>query len=617
MNTRLPPLEPSDDDDPGSLPVDPSASSDTPPPDVSEAGGPPRTASAERSMDPRRSVGRSRPGPARAGAVPSGDEGVDPPGGAAGRTPAGQPPAERSSPSGMAGSGDPSLARGRGRRGLGAATAARGDLGSPRQRHANRPTIDLSDLWAPVKPERAHEDRAFLPGALQILEAPASGVRVWAIYALCGLIAVGIIWACIGHLDIYADATGVVQASGKTKVVQPIEPGRVIGIYAGDGRMVRAGDILVKLDPTTAIAQQNVVRDQLFDSRADTLRLKAEVRALDAAIVDVAPRVIWPADIPSSVVEREQQLMQSDLSSLATSLASLQAQKSVAESERDKFNSNIVPQSKVIDLIQEHLGMDNTMLGEGWNSRLTVLTEEQELESARLQLVNLQGSLAQADAQIKVIASQIALTRQDFITKNDSLLLKCQEQVEELEQKLVEADESVSHMTIVASVSGTIEATAVTTVGQAVLAGQQLMQIVPEGAPLEITAYVLNTDAGFVEVGQPVTIKIDTFDYTRYGTISGHITNVAADAMPGKEALTQQKDASTATSATSALSATNAAQQTSDLVFPVTIKPDTPGLYQNGTLLPLTSGMTVTVEIRTESRQAIKFILSPLQSMFQ
>ena len=87
--------------------------------------------------------------------------------------------------------------------------------------------------------------------------------------------------------------------------------------------------------------------------------------------------------------------------------------------------------------------------------------------------------------------------------------------------------------------------------------------------------------------------------------------------MPGKEALTQQKDASTATSATSALSATNAAQQTSDLVFPVTIKPDRPGLYQNGTLLPLTSGMTVTVEIRTESRQAIKFILSPLQSMFQ
>ena len=71
----------------------------------------------------------------------------------------------------------------------------------------------------------------------------------------------------------------------------------------------------------------------------------------------------------------------------------------------------------------------------------------------------------------------------------------------------MEADESVSHMTIVASVSGTIEATAVTTVGQAVLAGQQLMQIVPEGAPLEITAYVLNTDAGFVEVGQPVTIK--------------------------------------------------------------------------------------------------------------
>ena len=92
---------------------------------------------------------------------------------------------------------------------------------------------------------------------------------------------------------------------------------------------------------------------------------------------------------------------------------------------------------------------------------------------------------------------------------------------------------------------------------------------------------------------------------------------MAADALPGKQAQQQQSNGSTPPSADGAMSATSAAQQTTDLVFPVTIVPDQPGLKVAGKLLPLTSGMTVTVEIRTESRRAINYILSPLQSLFE
>lgn len=486
----------------------------------------------------------------------------------------------------------------------------------PHRRHLNRPVIELTDLWTSVRPERTEVDRAFLPGALRILETPASTAHVRAAYILCLLVSAGVIWACIGHLDVYADATGIVQPSGNTKVVQPITSGRIIAFAATDGRKVKAGDVLVQLDPTSAIAERNVLRNQLIDTRAEVIRLEAEIRAATTAVVDTNPKVVWPPDLPASVTDREQDVLRTDLSSFSASISSLQAQKKVSESDRNKYADNIAPQSKVISLMNEHLGMDHTMQVEGWNSRLNVLTEEQQLQTAQLQLINLQGSLAQANAQIQVLASQIASTKQDFITKATGYLVKSEENVDELEQKLIEAEETVSNTRLSAPVDGTIEGSGITTVGQTVLTGQQLMQIVPDATPLEITAYVLNTDIGFINVGQAATIKVDSFDFTRYGTISGHITKIAADAMPGKEALSQQKDASAAISATGSTSVTSAAQQTSDLVFPVTIKPDRPGLLSGGQLLPLTSGMTVTVEIRTESRRAINYILAPLQSMF-
>ncbi len=506
------------------------------------------------------------------------------------------------------------------RQGQGRAVRREGAPGAvlkPRLKSAGRPTIDLDELWAPVRPERRVEDREFLPGALEILEAPASPIRVAFMYALCGLIAALLIWSWFGHLDVYADATGKVQASGRTKVVQPIDSGKVIAIKAADGDDVRAGDVLIELDPTAAIATRNVIRDNLFNARAEVVRHQVEIKALDADVVETKPAVTWPQDLPVVVRDREEQALRSELSSLGATLSNLAAEKASKQSQVDKYQANIGPQKTVIDLINEHLGMRNALFKDGWNSRATVLEQEQQLQTAQLQLVNLEGSLAEAKAAIPVIESQIALARQTFVTTNTKAVVEAQQQVDQLAQELAKANDTVDHMTLSAPIAGTVQATAVTTIGQVVTTGQQLMQIVPKGTPVEIEAYILNSDAGFVKVGQDVTIKVDTFPYTRYGTISGKVEKVATDALTGKEAASQQNNPSTPTSADGAMSMTSAAQQTSDLVFPVIVRPLVPGLKVGGRLLPLTSGMTVTVEIQTESRRAIDYILSPLQSLLE
>ena len=172
-----------------------------------------------------------------------------------------------------------------------------------------RPVIDLDELWAPVRPDRVAIDREFLPGALEILEAPASPIRVWLIYAICGLITAALAWSWFGHLDVYADATGKVQASGRTKVVQPVESGKVEAILASDGDRVKAGAVLVRLDPTSAIADRNVTRDQLWNARGEVIRHEVEIAALAKDKVDTAPKVDWPPDLPGYVTSRETQAL--------------------------------------------------------------------------------------------------------------------------------------------------------------------------------------------------------------------------------------------------------------------------------------------------------------------
>ena len=105
-------------------------------------------------------------------------------------------------------------------------------------------------------------------------------------------------------------------------------------------------------------------------------------------------------------------------------------------------------------------------------------------------------------------------------------------QLDQLAEQLTKAAQSVTNMTLRAPVSGTIEASAITTIGQVVNPGQQLLQLVPDGAYLKVQAYVPNSDIGFLKEGQHAEIKVNSFPYGVYGSISATITQIASQALP-------------------------------------------------------------------------------------
>ena len=117
-------------------------------------------------------------------------------------------------------------------------------------------------------------DREFLAPALEILETPPSPVHVAFLWIICAFVVAALGWAYFGRVDIVAAAQGKFQPRGQVKVVEPLETGKVEAISVSNGSLVQAGDVLVELDRSAALADVEGARAELASARAEILRRK-------------------------------------------------------------------------------------------------------------------------------------------------------------------------------------------------------------------------------------------------------------------------------------------------------------------------------------------------------
>jgi hemolysin D len=478
------------------------------------------------------------------------------------------------------------------------------------RRRPRQALTDLTTLPTTIQ-GRASDDRDFLPAALEVLETPLPFSVTLRGYLLCGTLLAGIISSIVFRVDTYAIAPGKILAEGDTKVVQSVEPGQVMAIRAKDGDVVKQGAVLIELNPNQAIAARTIIADKIVNLRAEMARRRVEIPAARAEPVNTSASIAWETDIPQQVREREDGVLRSDLAQLAAGINDLEAKRKVKEAARDSATVSITAEKSLIAATTEQLGMHQQLEVKGWDSHARVLEALEPLKEQQVALVTLQGNYADAVAAIPVIDSEIAHEREQFVTNDVDQLATGERQIEDLTQQLTKADRTVADMTLRAPIAGTVHASAATSVGQAITPGEQIMQVVPADAPLQVVAYVLNKDIGFVQQGQPAVIKVDTFPYTRYGVIKGKVAKLATDAITGSDALNEQKNGSQPVTH-GAGSATSAAQATNDLVFPVEISMEKSTIDVSGKTTALSPGMSVVVEITTGEQRVISYITYPL-----
>lgn len=209
------------------------------------------------------------------------------------------------------------------------------------------------------------------------------------------------------------------------------------------------------------------------------------------------------------------------------------------------------------------------------------IEQEQDLASSRAKLSEIRAALMEVQRQQATLTAE---TRRQLLDQHNLAAQKAAS----LEQELIKADQRGRLMHLTAPVAGTVQQLAVHTVGGVVTPAQPLMVIVPKENVLEVEAMLPNKDIGFVNPGQDAEVKVETFPFTKYGTLHGKITQVSSDAI---------------------------ADEKLGLIYATRVKLAKDTLQIENKIIRMTPGMAVTVEVKTGKRRVIEYFLSPLMKV--
>jgi hemolysin D len=459
------------------------------------------------------------------------------------------------------------------------------------------------------KPQRRHRaDAIFLPAALEILESPPSPVGIALLWVIVLLAAGALAWAYFGRIDIIATAQGKIQPTGRVKVIQPVEAGRIAELQVQDGQHVEKGQVLAVLASDTADADVQEMNAGYMASMAEVARRRAARVIVASREINPAPTIDWPADIPDFIKTREANVLSSDLAQLEADVASLKAQRDQKSRERERYGSSAAAIRTLVGTLQERVNARAVLSSNGSGSKADLINALESLQTQQAALATSVGQMAESEAAVEVATSSIESSYRSFANTNEQKLAEAERLVDQLRQRLTKARMHQRSLTLISPIEGTVSALSISAVGQVVTAGEEIMRVVPQDHGLEIVTYIPNRDVGFVRPGQEAMVRIESLPFTRYGTITAHLTHLAGDAIPAPDASQQEGNP--------ALSPKDhgfaGGERVQNLVFAATLKPDMTYLIADGVEIPLSSGMAVTVEIKTGSRRILEYLFSPL-----
>ena len=252
--------------------------------------------------------------------------------------------------------------------------------------------------------------------------------------------------------------------------------------------------------------------------------------------------------------------------------------------------------------------MRETLLASRSESRAKVIDALELMQTQAATLASERGQLGEIEASLGRIARDIEKSYATFTADNSQKLADAERLIDENTEKVAKARIKTGHMELKSPIDGTVSGLTITSVGQVVTVGEQVMEIVPLDSQLEIECYLPNADVGFVHKDQQAIVKVESFPFTDYGTVNGHVTRVARDAIAQPEA--EQREQTPAQAAKDTMF--GGAQRTQNLVFPVTLSLDKASMRSEGAEVPLVPGMAVTVEIRTGTRRILSYLFSPV-----
>jgi hemolysin D len=459
----------------------------------------------------------------------------------------------------------------------------------------------------PASPKpRDREELAFLPAALEIVETPPSPIGRAIGMTLIGLFVLALAWASLSHVDIVATATGKIIPTGHSKVIQPFETGVVSAILVANGQNVNAGDVLVELDPTINEGEIRHLKGDLQSAQLDAARLRAALADTDDPLSGFHP----PEGADPALVAMQRQFLVAQVTEHRAKIAALDAQRAQKEAELATISATVEKLDAIIPTIEERVNI-RKLLNE-YSSRLQYFEVLQQLTESQQERLVQTSHLKEARAAIAAIIETRGQTKAEFRRTLFGELTEAERKATGLAADLSKAEQRTKLQQLTAPVSGVVQQLAVHTVGGVVTPAEPLLVIVPSDSQLEVEAMVSNHDIGFVHAGDPVEIKVDTFDFTRYGLLHGKVLSISSDSIVRDAPSDKSGDRPTAGSPPA-----SSEPKGQELTYAARISVDRNQMQVEDKVVRLSPGMAVTAEIKTGSRRIISYLLSPVMKYKQ
>lgn len=454
--------------------------------------------------------------------------------------------------------------------------------------NANQVTSDTSvetkPVWNRFKTASSANDQLiyeFLPAAIEVETTPASKAGRLIIWLIVFLFVIAVVWAYFGKVDIVAVAQGKVIPSEHVKQIQSLESARVTAINVREGQNVKQGEVLIELDNRLTQADYKRLEGEL-QSAADNLR-RLEVLSDWLSLMGSESKTLTP--LSDSLYPAQALLLQQEQAEIREQLISFETEVARLDAEAGMILAEITKKQQVIPVLTERVEALDTLQQKSYGSKLQFLELKQELIEERQDLAVQQARLAQLKVNQKSVVSQRQLYLAEKRKQTQAQVNETSLQVQSLTQESGKAKDRLDHFTLSAPITGQVQQLAMHTIGGVVTPAQALMIIVPNQSQLEVEVKLQNKDIGFVEEGQSVGVKVDTFNFTKYGLIDGELASISDDAIQ---------------------------DESLGLVYSARVKLKQDGLTVNDRFVGLSPGMSVTAEVKTGTRRLIEFFLSPL-----
>jgi len=244
-------------------------------------------------------------------------------------------------------------------------------------------------------------DREFLPAALEILETPPPPLPIALMTTICAFALAALTWSYFGRLDVHAVAPGKIEIAGFSKVIEPLDPGKVAEIHVEAGQLVRAGDLLLQLDPAEANADARSAADNLNASLAEIARRRYAIEEVRAAQAEEARasgdpeaassveqlagqadmNIAWDESLPEPFRLREEAVLRADLAQLSDALKALDKQMAQKTATRKRLDMSIAYQHTLLDTLNQRVKTRQQAIDLNVGTKINLYDAKEELES--------------------------------------------------------------------------------------------------------------------------------------------------------------------------------------------------------------------------------------------